>query len=188
MSSTLQFTPEVQGFAGVAKNFKAPGNFEYFSLAQGVTFTNGVGSSTGLAPLTVKAETSTNLDVGLRFRGDAYRASATAFLVKFKDRIASSYDPNTGTSHDWNVGDSTVKGMELEAGTVPVNGFSAYTLPSDGFFKNPVLRFNVSNLTNKQFLTASLGSGSSIAINAAGNPYVYPGAPRFFSVTGQADF
>ena len=112
LSSTLQFTPEVQGFAGVAKNFKAPGNFEYFSLAQGVTFTNGVGSSTGLAPLTVNPETSTNLDVGLRFRGDAYRASATAFLVKFKDRIASSYDPNTGTTHDWNVGNSTVKGME----------------------------------------------------------------------------
>ena len=77
---------------------------------------------------------------------------------------------------------------------VAIGGFStvdfnaAYKLPSDGFFKNPVLRLNVSNLTNKQFLTASLGSGSSIAINAAGNPYVYPGAPRFFSVTGQADF
>ena len=78
--------------------------------------------------------------------------------------------------------------------SVAIGGFStvdfnaAYNLPSDGFFKNPVLRLNVSNLTNKQFLTASLGSGSSIAINAAGNPYVYPGAPRFFSVTGQADF
>ena len=77
---------------------------------------------------------------------------------------------------------------------VSIGGFStldfnaAYKLPSDGFFKNPVLRFNVSNLTNKQYLTASLGSGSSIAINAAGNPYVYPGAPRFFSMTGQADF
>jgi len=270
LSATLQFTPETQGFAGVSKNFKAPGNFEYFSLAQGVTFTNGVGSSTGLAPLTVQSETSTNLDAGVRFRGNAYRASVTGFLVKFKDRIAVSYDPNTGTSHSWNVGDSTVKGVEFEAGTVPVNGFSAYTsltytnsttdqnmlasatttyatagkqfpdtprvmgalslqytngpvllnlagkytglryltmvndiaiggfstldfnaaykLPSDGFFKNPILRLNVSNLTNKQYLTASLGSGSSIAINAAGNPYVYPGAPRFFSVTGQADF
>ena len=78
---------------------------------------------------------------------------------------------------------------------VAIGGFStvdfnaAYKLPSDGFFKNPVLRLNVSNLTNKQFLTASLGSGSSIAISsAAGTPYVYPGAPRFFSVTGQADF
>ena len=47
LSSTLQFTPEVQGFAGVAKNFKAPGNFEYFSLAQGVTFTNVLALANG---------------------------------------------------------------------------------------------------------------------------------------------
>ena len=49
----------------MAKNFKAPGNFEYFSLAQGVTFAGGVGSSTGLAPLTVKAEIEKIREQGL---------------------------------------------------------------------------------------------------------------------------
>lgn len=267
---SYQLTPETQLFGSLSKNFKAPGNFDYFSLANGVTVTNGVGSSTGLAPVTVQQETSINLDLGARYRNDLFKASATAFLVKFKDRIASSFDPNTATTHDWNVGDSTTKGIELEIGTVPVRGFSAYAsasflrstldgdmassatafyptadkqfpdtprtlfalsgqwaqgpyllnvatkytskryltfvndvsiggyttvdlnaayqLPTIGFFKNPVVRLNVSNLLDRQYQIANSGSGSNIAINASGNPQVYNGAPRFTSVTLQSDF
>lgn len=126
LNASYQFTPEVQGFVGLARNFKAPGNFEYFNLANGVTFVNGVGKLGSLAPLTVKAETSVNLDLGLRVKNDLLKASATAYYVEFKDRIARSYDPVTQVSHDWNVGDTTTKGLELELGTVPVAGFSAY--------------------------------------------------------------
>lgn len=283
---SLQATPEAQLFASLSKNFKAPGNFEFFNLGNGVTVTNGVGTAAGTAtlppvgPLTVKQETSTNLDLGARYKTSLFKASATAFLVKFKNRIASGFDPITGTTHNYNVGDSTVKGLEVEAGTVPVQGFSAYAsatytrstvdsdlpsagtlgnptsfyptrgvqfpdtpkgmaalslqytsgplllnlagkytgrrnitligdqqlagyttvdfnaalqLPSDRLFKNPVLRLNVSNLTDKQFLLANSGSGSSISIAAAGYPgafapSVYGGAPRFTSVTLQSDF
>ncbi|MDE2081436.1 MAG: TonB-dependent receptor [Burkholderiales bacterium] len=275
LRASYQFTPETQGFVSVAKNAKAPGNFEYFGLANGITYTNGVGSYTSLSPLTVKQETSVNLDVGARYRNELFKASATAFLVKFKDRIARSYDPLTATSHDYNVGSSTMKGLELEVGTVPVLGFSAYAsatytkstidtdlpsgattfyptsgkqfpdtptgmaslslqyatgpvmvnlagkytgpraltlvndqriagyttvdlnaayqLPNVAFLKNPTLRLNVSNLTNKQYLLANSGSGSSISIAAAGYPgafapSIYLGAPRFSSVSFQSDF
>jgi iron complex outermembrane receptor protein len=270
LAASYQLSPELQGFASVSKNFKAPGNFSYFGLANGVTVVNGAGSLTSLAPLTVDAETSVNVDVGARYKTDLFKASATAFLVKFKNRIASGFDPVTASTHDYNVGDSTVKGLELELGTTVYKGFSAYAsvtytkstidkdipatattffptagvqfpdtpkgmaalslqyaegaflanlagkytsrrnitlvgdqslgsfttvdlnaayqLPASGPFKKPVLRLNVSNLTNKEYLLANAGSGSSIAINAAGNPSVYGGAPRFTSLTLSSDF
>lgn len=270
LNTSFQFSPELQGFVGLAKNFKAPGNFEYFGLAQGVTYANGVGTATGLAPLTVKPETSINLDIGARFKNDLLKGSATLYYVDFKDRIASSYDPATTTSHDWNVGSVTMKGLEVELGTVPYRGLSAYAsgsytettmnenlaktatasyatagkrlpdtpkgmatlglqyaqgplvanlnskytssrmltlvndvaiggyttvelnlayqLPNVAFFKSPVVRLNVSNLFDHRYLLANSGSGSSMAFDASGNPSVYLGAPRFASVTVQADF
>ena len=288
LAGSFQVTPEMQLFSSLSKNFKVPGNFEYFNLGNGVTIANGVGSAASLAPLTVKQETTVNLDMGARYKHSLFKASATAFLVKFKDRIAASFDPATATVHNFNVGDSTVKGLELEAGTVPINGFSAYAsatytksvinndmpalgalgnitayypvsgvqfpdtpkgmaamslqyttgpllvnvagkytsrrnitlvgdqslagytsfdlnaalqLPSDRLFKNPTLRLNVSNFTNKQFLLANSGSGSNITTNAFAfsnggltvpaaqfAPAVYGGAPRFTSITLQSDF
>ncbi len=126
LALSFQATPDLQAFTSISKNFKVPGNFEYFSLANGVTSVNGVTTYTSLAPLTVDKETSINMDFGLRFKNDMGKASATAFLVKFKNRIASAYDPATATTHDYNVGDSTIKGLELELGTAVYKGFSAY--------------------------------------------------------------
>jgi iron complex outermembrane receptor protein len=270
LAASFQVTPAVQVFSSLSKNFKAPGNFEYFSLATGVTVTNGVGTATGLLPLTVNQETSINLDFGLRYKNDLFKASATGFTTKFKNRIASSYDPVTTTSHDYNVGDSTIKGVELELGTAVWKGFSAYAsatytkstidsnmpasattfyptagvqfpdtpkglaalslqyaqgdlllnlagkftgrrnltlvgdtsvagfttidlnaayqLPAIAGLKKPTVRFNVSNLANTKYILANSGSGSNISINAAGNPQIYTGAPRFTSITLQSDF
>jgi iron complex outermembrane receptor protein len=126
LAVSYQATDRLQVFSSLAKNFKVPGNFDYQNLASGVTIANGVGTSTGLLALTVKPETSINLDVGTRYRGDLFRASATAFYNKFKDRIASSFDATNNLTHDFNVGDSVTKGLEVEGGTVPVAGFSAY--------------------------------------------------------------
>lgn len=126
LAASFQATDRLQVFSSLAKNFKAPGNFDYQTLATGVAYTNGVGTSTGMLPVTVEPETSINLDIGARYKGDMFRASATAFYNKFKNRIASSYDPTEGLTHDFNVGDSTTKGLEIEAGTVPIAGFSAY--------------------------------------------------------------
>ncbi|MBP6676415.1 MAG: TonB-dependent receptor, partial [Vitreoscilla sp.] len=270
LSASLQVTPELQAFAGLAKNFKAPGNFEYYNLGNGVSFANGVGTLGSLAPLTVKQETSTNLDLGLRYRNSVLKGSVTAYFVDFKDRIARSFNPVTQVSHDWNVGSTTTQGLEVELGTAPVAGFSAYAsasytkstldgdlartattvyatqgkqmpdtpkgmatlglqyasgplvvnlngkytsgryltlvndlriagyttldanlayqLPSFGFFKNPLVRLNVSNLSDHRYLLANSGSGSSMAFDATGNPSVYLGAPRFASITLQSDF
>jgi iron complex outermembrane receptor protein len=127
LAASLQVTDRLQLFSSLAKNFRVPNKNDYMTLAKGVTYTNGVGTATGFLPVTVKPETSINLDLGARYKGDLFRASATAFYNKFKDRIASSYDAIENITHDFNVGDSKTKGLELEVGTVPVAGFSAYT-------------------------------------------------------------
>ncbi len=274
LAVSLRATERLQLFSSVAKNFKAPGNFDFQNLASGVTIANGVGTSTGMVALTVKQETSVNLDVGARYRGDMFRGSAVAFYNKFNDRIAQSFDPVAGITHDFNVGNSTTQGLELEAGSVPFAGFSAYgsltytksTLDSDmqqsattfyptkgkqfpdtpkgmaalslqyaqgaylinvagkyttsrfltltndtaipGYttfdlnaawklpnpggtgFKNPIIRLNVSNLTNRQYFLANAGSGSNVTIvgSATGAPFYYAGAPRFTSMTFQVDY
>nr|HPH68783.1 TonB-dependent receptor [Kofleriaceae bacterium] len=113
---------EQQVFANVGKNFRAPPNFAYAPTNGNVTITNGVAVLTG----DVKAETSINTDIGYRYQGKALTFSATAFNVDFKDRQATAFDPNSLKSIYTNAGKARTRGIELEAGTVPVNGWSAY--------------------------------------------------------------
>ncbi len=113
---------EQQVFLSMAKNFRAPPNFAFAPTNGNVTITNGVAVLTG----DIKAETSINTDLGYRFQGKAITFSATAFNVDFKDRQATAFDPSTLKSIYTNAGKARTRGIELEAGTVPVNGWSAY--------------------------------------------------------------
>jgi iron complex outermembrane recepter protein len=115
---------EQQVFANVGKNFRAPPNFAYAPTNGNVT----INTTTGVATLTgdIKAETSINTDVGYRYQGKAFTASATAFNVDFKNRQATSFDPTTLKSIYTNAGGARTRGIELEAGSVPVNGWSVY--------------------------------------------------------------
>ncbi|MDQ6685635.1 MAG: TonB-dependent receptor [Pseudomonadota bacterium] len=298
-------TDRLQAFANGTRNFKVPGNFDFFGLintnaAAGgapIVYANGAATTTPiLLPLTVKQETTNNFDFGLRFRGDLFKASITGFYTQFKNRIATAYDPDAGISHDYNVGGSKLTGVEIEGGTAPIYGFSAYAsaafthstinsdlpialgacpagpprltkvggaycyantagqyfpdtplkmfsasvqyatgpflvqltgkytgqryltlvndvslggytlfdlamaykIPTGGatFFKNPTLRVNLTNLTNRRYYIANSGSGSFIGVglpsnvgaSIGGNPAVYSGAPHFASFTLQSDF
>ena len=111
-----------QVFVNVGKNFRAPPNFAYAPTNGNVTITNGVAALTG----DIKAETSITTDLGYRFQSKAITFSATAFNVDYKDRQANAFDPNTLKTIYTNAGKARTRGIELEMGTVPVNGFSAY--------------------------------------------------------------
>ncbi len=113
---------EQQVFANVGKNFRAPPNFAYAPTNGNVTITNGVAVLTG----SIKPETSVTTDIGYRYQSKALTFSATAFNVDFKDRQANAFDPTTLKSIYTNAGKARTRGIELEAGTVPVNGWSAY--------------------------------------------------------------
>lgn len=75
--------------------------------------------------------------------------------------------------NDDNVGGYTV--FDLYAG---------YKLESSTFLKNPVIKLNVSNLFNREYMSPT---GSSNSYSATGTRY-YIGAPRMTSLALQADF
>ena len=105
-----------QVFANVAQNMKAPGNFSFGSLLMGGTIVNGVLTGATLRNPAVEMETSTNLDLGYRFTNEAWTFSGSVYYIDFKNRIARAYDPVSALSTDFNVGDVTTKGFEVESG------------------------------------------------------------------------
>lgn len=110
-----------QVFLNVAKNFKAPPNTAF--MTPNVRVLNGV-----VTPyIDVKPETSVMTDIGYRLQTRAGSLSATVFNSDFKDRQASAYDPNTQVSTFQNIGRTTNRGLELEAGSATFwGGFTAY--------------------------------------------------------------
>ena len=119
---------EQQVFFNVAANMKAPGNFSFQSLYKGVTFANGVPVTTAatLRDPVVDMETSTNLDLGYRFANDNWTFSGSVYYIDYKNRIASAWDGVALASIDYNVGDVTTKGFELEAGRKLDSNWSLY--------------------------------------------------------------
>ncbi len=87
---------------------------------------------------------------------------------------------------------STLVNDEQADGVTILNATVGYKLPSGGWFKNPQIQFNVSNLTNEQYLRINSSSGSLFTVRAQGAggvaPAYYVGAPRFAAVTLRSDF
>ncbi len=110
-----------QIFANVSKGSRVPSNFIYSSTGA-TSIVNGAVVVTDV----VKQETSVNMDAGFRYLSDIFTGSVTAFNTQFKNRIASAFDTVNQRTVDNNVGDATLRGLEMEAGTRPFNGFSAY--------------------------------------------------------------
>ncbi|MDD2915578.1 MAG: TonB-dependent receptor [Gallionella sp.] len=103
LGARYQVDNEQQVFFNVAGNFRAPPDSIYYGLANA-----GV-------PINVTAETSTNWDMGYRLAGKDLSVSGSLFYIDFKDRIASAYDPINAISTNYNVGNSTTRGIELES-------------------------------------------------------------------------
>jgi iron complex outermembrane receptor protein len=71
-------------------------------------------------------------------------------------------------------------------------GFDAgYTFDNYGIFKRPKLQFNISNITNKQYINPSSQSVTNTTpfpgVTSVGTLRYYLGAPRFASVTLSVD-
>ena len=121
IGAKYQIDHDNQIFASLAKNMKVPGNFAYATTGN-VVMVNGQPTM----PVDVKQETSYNLDMGYRLQTDKITAQATIYAVDFKDRLATTTDPITLNSTLVDAGKVTSKGVELELGNTPINGWSAY--------------------------------------------------------------
>lgn len=105
LGARYQLNNEQQFFCNIAENFKAPPDSVYYGLFNGPT----------LLPVNVGAETSTNWDLGYRYAGRDLSLSGSLFYVDFRNRIASAYDPVNVIFTNFNVGNSTTRGVELES-------------------------------------------------------------------------
>ena len=92
----------------------------------------------------------------------------------------------TGKRYSTLVNDESIGGFTL------FNFDTTYRLPSREFFRNPVIRFNVYNLFNTNYLYLNAGSGSGFTTRALGpggsEPSYYVGAPRALSIMLGSDF
>jgi iron complex outermembrane receptor protein len=113
-------------FFNVAENFRAPSNFVLSNLLTGGTVVNGVLTGATLRNPAVGIETSTNFDLGYRLQNKDTTFSGSVFVVNFKDRIAAAWDPISLSSLDYNVGNVTMKGAEVELGQKLSRNLSVY--------------------------------------------------------------
>jgi iron complex outermembrane recepter protein len=156
-----------QVFANVGKNFRAPPNFAFAPTNNNVKLVNGVPTLAGA----IEAETSIVTDVGYRYQGPALSLSVTGFNVDFKNRQANAYDPTLDKSIYTNAGDVNNRGIELELGSAPVGGLSAYaslTLQQSEVRNDITLtKGQVVPTTGKQFpLTPQAMLGASLQYTA----------------------
>lgn len=127
LGATYKLSDPWQVYGNVTKNMRAPSNFVLSGWVSSVTYTNGVPSAFTLTPNnSIKEETSTNYEAGMRYSGQQVNGSFALYQVDFKNRIAQGFNPQTNTYTDYNVGDSRVMGFELQVGSKPVNGWSVF--------------------------------------------------------------
>lgn len=116
-----------QAFGNVSTNFRAPSNFAASGQVSGGTVVNGALTGFTLRPNTsLKEETSVTTEAGVRYRSSNIKAAATVFNVDFRNRLAQGFNPDTGSYTDFNVGNSQVRGLELQVGTMPRGGWSYF--------------------------------------------------------------
>jgi iron complex outermembrane receptor protein len=172
LSHKLQVAPELQVFSSLSKKFKLPVNSEAFNSGNGVPMATGPGTAFAWSPLRSKQETAIALDMGALYKSSFFKASATAFLVKFKDRIASSFEPATGTAHNVNGSNPTIRGVEVEAGTLPFSGFSAYASASY------VQGYSVDSLPGLGQPLTGFGRAGQVAAQFPASGLLFPDTPK----------
>jgi iron complex outermembrane recepter protein len=113
---------EHQIFANIGKNFRAPPNFAFAPSSGNVSIVGGL----PVLGSPIKAETSIVTDLGYRYQSKALTLSVTVYNVDYRDRQANAYDPILDKTVYTNAGKVNNRGMELEAGTAPIKGFTFY--------------------------------------------------------------
>lgn len=156
VGARYNFTPEHQIFFNTAKNSKAPPNYAFTPSNNNIGLVNGQAELIG----NVKAETSINTDLGYRFQGEWLTLSGSLFWVEFKNRQANAYDPTVQKNIYTNAGAVRNRGLELEMGTRPVNGWSFYSS----------LTYNNSKI--KDDLRAGSSAGSNGYLPTTGKKFV----------------
>lgn len=101
-----------QLFASAGKTFRPPQSSALFDTVR----------DAGQHP-----ETAIVTEAGYRFSNGDIAASLSGFRVGYQNRQQSTFDSTINASVDRNVGNVELRGLQLEAGTALIEGFSLYT-------------------------------------------------------------
>ena len=116
VSAHYQFNPQNQIFASVSTNFRSPVNTTLYN-----TYSFVDGSTSFVGSTHVKDEYSISEEVGYRYTGSLFVASASYFHYNFTNRQISTAIAGTSgaVTTDINAGGQTSDGINVEAGTRP---------------------------------------------------------------------
>lgn len=104
IGATYALSDSLSLFASYAKGFSAPRTDNLYRQPI----------------IEVKPETTDSFDLGARYITGRFQAQGTLWRIAYKNRIVTSYDPETGTSIDRNVGKVSSWGFDGGVGVKPI--------------------------------------------------------------------
>ena len=117
---------------------------------------NAVMYQPGVNLSAIKPETTVDYEAGARYAGDLVVGAVTLFNTDYSNREQSLFDATAQTTVSKNIGNVTIRGVEMEAGTAPIDGFSLYGSGS----------YTLSRIDND--LLVGLPNGSQVALPTTG--------------------
>ena len=168
LGARLKLDSQNQLFANVTTGSKAPASNGpligwVFGSSCSTTTSASVDKTTGkvsgcIVPNTATdMEKSTTTEIGHRYFGESFNSTVTIFNVAYNNRIISAYNPATAITQETNIGNSSIWGLEAQAGTKPINGWSAYV---SGSYINSKMNDNFNTTTTSNVATTLNTSGN----------------------------
>lgn len=114
---TYKITDANQVYANYSEAMSAPRTDNYY----GVIFQDGV-----VKPANPLPETNKTIELGYRFSSPTFTATADVWAQKYENRIVSSYDAESDSYFDRNVGNVDLKGFEASAAWAPTSSLSLF--------------------------------------------------------------
>jgi len=112
-----RFDPHNSVYFSYSEEFSAPRTDDLYTITAPAVGTVGIDS--------VRPETSTTFEGGYRYQSGRMIGSLALWDSEFRNRIVSTYDPNTGVSDDRNVGAVRLYGLDAQFGVKPLPGLTA---------------------------------------------------------------
>jgi iron complex outermembrane receptor protein len=163
VGATFALNQSLSAFASYSKGFSAPRTDNLYRSPF----------------IGVQPETTDSFDLGARYITSRFQAQATLWKINYKNRIVTSFDPETNTSIDRNVGKAKSWGVDTGVGFRPIRalnliGLLSYTnakLKDDIIIGN--VTYNVASppttLTPFQFFCSPLPTSGSASVQVCGH-------------------
>jgi iron complex outermembrane receptor protein len=136
----------------------------------------------------VKPETTDSFDLGARYITGRFQAQATAWKIDYQNRIVTSFDPETNTSIDRNVGKVNSWGVDTGIGFRPIKQLNLIGLLS---YTSAKLKQDVITSSYVYVPVAIPATATTAAISATAAPppptgltYYCDGIPATLPTTG----